>query len=108
MSACGRCATPIKCAIWGCSPGTWPTELSTNHIEAAASQGGVDYGDALARLAGMAQSTAERQKAFKAAQKAAGLVRLEAYVTKDQRIKFRALGGDPWLRKKIDRAKVKK
>jgi DNA segregation ATPase FtsK/SpoIIIE-like protein len=55
----------------------------------------------------MAQTTAERQKAFKAAQKAAGLVRLEAYVTKDQRIKFRALGGDPWLRKKIDRAKVK-
>jgi hypothetical protein len=56
---------------------------------------------------GMAQTTAERQKAFKAAQKAAGLVRLEAYVTKEQRDKFRALGGDPWLRKKIDQAKVK-
>jgi hypothetical protein len=55
----------------------------------------------------MPKSLAQRQAEFKAAQKAAGLVRLEAYVTKDQRIKFRALGGDPWLRKKIDQAKVK-
>jgi hypothetical protein len=57
-------------------------------------------------MEGMAQTTAERQKAFKAAQKAAGLVRLEAYVTKEQRDKFRALGGDSWLRKKIDAAKL--
>jgi hypothetical protein len=57
-------------------------------------------------MEGMAQTTAERQKAFKDAQKAAGLVRLEAYVTKEQRDKFRALGGDSWLRKKIDAAKL--
>lgn len=54
-----------------------------------------------------AKTNAERQQAFKAAQKEAGYVRLEAYVTKDQRDKFRALGGDAWLRKKIDAAKVK-
>jgi hypothetical protein len=104
---CLRCVTPKHCDSFGCSPGTWPTELSANHIEAAASQAGVDYGDALARLAGMAQSTAERQKAFKAAQREAGMVRLEGYVTKEQRVKFFALGGWKWLRDKIDRAKVK-
>lgn len=50
----------------------------------------------------MPQSTAERQKAFKDGMKAAGYVKLEAYVTREQREKFRALGGDAWLRKKID------
>lgn len=56
---------------------------------------------------GMAQSTAERQRAFKQAMKDAGYVRLEAYVTREQREKFRQLGGDEWLRKKIDGAKPK-
>lgn len=55
----------------------------------------------------MAQSTADRQRAFKESMKQAGFVRLEAYVTKEQRDKFRALGGDEWLRKKIDAAKQK-
>lgn len=40
--------------------------------------------------------------------KAAGYVRLDAYVTKEQRDKFRRLGGDEWLRKKIDAAKEPK
>lgn len=54
---------------------------------------------------GMAQSTADRQRAFKQSMKDAGYVRLEAYVTKEQREKFRQLGGDEWLRKKIEQAK---
>ena len=55
-----------------------------------------------------AQTPAQRQKSFKAAMKAAGMVRLEAYVTKEQRAKFRdKLGGDEWLRKAISRAKPK-
>jgi hypothetical protein len=54
---------------------------------------------------GMAQSVAERQRAFKASMKAAGYVKLEAWVTKDQRDKFRQLGGDEWLRKRIDSAR---
>lgn len=53
----------------------------------------------------MPQSTAERQRAFKEAMKEAGYVRLEAYVTREQREKFRRLGGDEWLRKKIEQAK---
>ena len=53
----------------------------------------------------MAQSTAERQKAFKDGMKAAGYVKLEAYVTKEQREKFVQLGGAAWLQKKIDAAK---
>ena len=53
-----------------------------------------------------AQTTAQRQQAYKAAQKAAGLVRLEAYITAEQRDKFRVLGGDEWLRKKISAAKL--
>lgn len=57
--------------------------------------------------AAMAKTTAERQADFKQAMKDAGYVRLEAYVTKEQREKFRALGGDEWLRKKIDKATVK-
>jgi hypothetical protein len=84
VASCLRCVTPAKCAIFGCSPGTWPSENP-----------------------GMAQTTAERQKAFKAAQREAGMVRLEGYVTKEQRVKFFALGGWKWLRDKIDRAKVK-
>lgn len=56
---------------------------------------------------GMAQTVAERQRAFKAAMKVAGYVKLEAWVTKDQREKFRQIGGDEWLRKKIDTAKTK-
>lgn len=55
----------------------------------------------------MAQSVAERQRAFKAAMKAAGFVKLEAWVTKEQREKFRQIGGGEWLRKKINAAKVK-
>lgn len=55
----------------------------------------------------MPQSTAERQRAFKEAMKEAGYVRLEAYVTREQREKFRRLGGDEWLRKKIEQAKEK-
>jgi predicted Holliday junction resolvase-like endonuclease len=58
-------------------------------------------------MSGMAQSTAERQRAFKESMKEAGYVRLEAYVTREQREKFRQLGGDEWLRKKIEAAKVK-
>lgn len=54
---------------------------------------------------GMAQSVAERQRAFKASMKAAGYVKLEAWVTLEQREKFRQLGGDEWLRKKIEAAK---
>lgn len=54
-----------------------------------------------------AKTNAQRQQAFKAAQKEAGYVRLEAYVTKEQRDKFRALGGDSWLRALIDRARAK-
>jgi hypothetical protein len=54
----------------------------------------------------MAQSTAQRQRAYKQSMKEAGYVRLDAYVTKDQREKFRDLGGDEWLRKAIDRAKI--
>lgn len=55
----------------------------------------------------MPQTVAERQRAFKASQKAAGLVKVEAWVTLEQREKFRELGGDEWLRKRIDAAKVK-
>lgn len=54
-----------------------------------------------------AKTTAERQRAFKAAQRAAGYVRLEAYVTREQRDKFIALGGGEWLREQIDAAKQK-
>lgn len=53
-----------------------------------------------------AKTTTERQRAFKAAQAAAGRVRLEAYVSTEQREKFRAIGGDEWLRKQIDKAKL--
>jgi transcriptional/translational regulatory protein YebC/TACO1 len=53
-----------------------------------------------------AKTNAQRQKAYKDAQKAAGFVRLEGYVTFAQREKLKALGGDAWLRKAIDRAKV--
>jgi hypothetical protein len=53
----------------------------------------------------MPQSPAERQKAFKESMKQAGMVRLEAWVTKEQREKFRQLGGDAWLRERIKRAK---
>jgi CheY-like chemotaxis protein len=55
----------------------------------------------------MPKTPAERQADFKQAMKDAGYVRLEAYVTKEQREKFRQLGGDDWLRKKIEAAKVK-
>jgi hypothetical protein len=27
-AGCMRCATPKKCAIWGCSPNTWPSEFA--------------------------------------------------------------------------------
>jgi hypothetical protein len=54
-----------------------------------------------------AQTTAERQRAFKAAMKKAGYVKLEAWVTLEQREKFRRLGGDVWLRKKVDAARTK-
>lgn len=57
--------------------------------------------------AAMAKTPAERQADFKQAMKDAGYVRLEAYVTREQREKFRHLGGDDWLRKKIDGAKPK-
>jgi hypothetical protein len=80
------------------------------HIEAVASQMGVDYGVALTELhnAGMAKTLAQRQADFRKAMKEAGFVLLTAYVTKEQRDKFRnELGGDEWLRKKIDAAKVK-
>jgi|GEM_PF-3840919 len=53
----------------------------------------------------MPKTPAERQAEFKQAMKEAGFVRLEAYVTKEQREKFRQLGGDAWLREKINRAK---
>lgn len=56
----------------------------------------------------MAQTVAQRQRAYKESMKEAGYVRLEAYVTKEQREKFRQLGGDEWLRKRIDRAKKEK
>lgn len=57
--------------------------------------------------AAMAQTTAQRQRAYKESMKEAGYVRLEGYVTREQREKYRQLGGDEWLRKAIDRAKVK-
>lgn len=53
-----------------------------------------------------AKSVADRQRAFKESMKLAGFVRLEAYVTKEQREKFRQLGGDEWLRKKIEAATI--
>jgi predicted Holliday junction resolvase-like endonuclease len=56
-------------------------------------------------MEGMAQTTAQRQRAYKESMKESGYVRLEAYVTKEQRDKFRALGGDEWLRKRINAAK---
>lgn len=55
----------------------------------------------------MAQSVAERQRTFKAAMKAAGFVKLEAWVMPEQREKFRQLGGDEWLRERINKAKPK-
>lgn len=55
----------------------------------------------------MAQSVAQRQRTFKAAMKAAGYVKLEAWVTLEQREKFRQVGGDEWLRDRINRAKPK-
>lgn len=58
-------------------------------------------------MAAMAQTTAQRQQAFKQAMAEAGYVRLEAWVTREQREKFRQIGGDDWLRKKIDAAKPK-
>lgn len=54
----------------------------------------------------MAKTTAERQAEFKQAMKDAGFVRLEAYVTPEEREKFRQIGGDVWLRKKINAARV--
>jgi hypothetical protein len=54
-----------------------------------------------------AQTTAQRQKAFKAAQRAAGLVRVEFYATEAQRAKVGRLGGSAWLLKQIDKAKEK-
>jgi hypothetical protein len=80
----------------------------SRHIEAIASQMGVDYGVALQELhnAGMAKTTAERQADFKRSMKEAGYVKLEAWVTKEQRDKFRQIGGDEWLRKRIDAAKL--
>jgi hypothetical protein len=87
---CAHCGEPITGEIvWGETAGAFHPECRAATIWV------------------MPKSLAQRQAEFKAAQKAAGLVRLEAYVTKEQRDKFRALGGDPWLRKKIDQAKVK-
>lgn len=65
------------------------------------------YGDGFVadRIGGMAQTIAQRQKAFKDSMREAGYVRLEAWVTLEQREKFRQIGGDEWLRKKIDAAK---
>ena len=63
--------------------------------------GGMDKDD----KAMTAKDTAERQRTFRQFMKAAGFVKLEAYVTLEQRDKFRALGGDKWLRKRIDAAK---
>lgn len=81
--------------------------MTASHTEAAASQMGVDYGEALGKIEGMAKTVAERQADFKQAMREAGYVRLEGYVTKEQREKFRRLGGDEWLRKKIEQAKEK-
>lgn len=50
----------------------------------------------------VAKSVSERQRTFKQSQRELGMVRLEAYVTADQRQKYRELGGDEWLRKQID------
>jgi hypothetical protein len=63
-----------------------------------------DAGELELHQAMTAQTVAQRQRAYKAAQREAGLVRLEAYVTREQREKFRAIGGDEWLRKAINRA----
>jgi hypothetical protein len=54
-----------------------------------------------------AKTPAERQRAFKAAQAAAGMVRFELYLSPAQQAKLKALGGSDWLRARIDRAKVK-
>lgn len=58
--------------------------------------------------AAMAKTLAQRQADFRKAMKDAGFVLLTSYVTKEQRDKFRQLGGDEWLRKRIDRAKLDK
>lgn len=55
----------------------------------------------------IAKTSAERQRAFKAAQAAAGMVRFELYLSPPQQAKLKALGGSDWLRARIDRAKVK-
>lgn len=49
-----------------------------------------------------AQTPAQRQQAFKASQREAGMVRLDIWLTKEQRDRLTALGGVTWLRKKID------
>lgn len=54
-----------------------------------------------------AQTSAQRQQAFKASRRAAGMVRLEAYVSRKERGKYQELGGVEWLRKKINAGKIK-
>ena len=55
----------------------------------------------------MAKTVAQRQADFKRSMKEAGYVKLEAWVTLEQREKFRQIGGDEWLRERIKKAKPK-
>lgn len=55
----------------------------------------------------MAKTLAQRQSDFRQSMKDSGYVKLEAWVTKEQRDKYRKIGGDEWLRKKINAAKEK-
>lgn len=54
------------CFDRGCNGCDECVDYDARHIEAAASQMGVDYGEALCRIEGMPQSNKERQQAFRA------------------------------------------
>jgi hypothetical protein len=53
------------------------------------------------------KTSAQRQKSFRQTRAAEGLVRLEAYVSRELRDKFKRIGGADWLRKQLARAKDK-
>jgi hypothetical protein len=83
--------------------GVWPNGepcIEAVRCEKCDGVGSIDNRD-------MAQTTAQRQRAYKESMKEAGYVRLEGYVSPEQREKYKALGGEKWLRRAIDRAKVK-
>lgn len=66
--SCLRCATPAKCDIWGCSPGTWPSENPP-----------------------MAQSNKERQEALRARRLMLGMTEVRGiYLHPDQHAELKA------------------